>query len=754
MKRVVALLLSLLMIISLVGCGSSTKKVTLDFDAEKESCSPENWTLAKNDKYTLMYDETKGVADGKAFSDKTVQLVDNETGEIWSFSAGSDEGEAVDPITGMPLPKIPEPNSAIVLEYLNTDNNQTTEAFSFTDAVKNGRVCAYNIENGVKFEYYFDYYEIMIPISFVLREDSVAVTFNAAEMQEGTGYKAVSVRVAPFWCSVANDAEDAYLFHPSGSGAIIKPETLPDGITYEAPVFGRDYVMLKENESTETEDIRLPVYGAKQGNTGTCAIIESGEEACQIGAKVGYATMEYSSTYASFQIRDYTENLTQRMNSESVRENVYANGINPNTLTIGFYPLTGDKANYSGMAEIYRNYLKKNGVLKETVSDSPLNVTFIGGVMIDESFLGVPYKNLTAATTLKDAKSILDEIKKDTGANKMSAKLLGFGSTGIEDGDYAGGMTINKNLGSKKDLSSLSQFCGSNNVDLYYDFDLLKLKNESSGYSSFFDVAYSAVRKIATVYDFDVANRGYIRESAYNLLSRGLLKDGAGKVQKKISKWDLPGVSFETLTSMAYSDYSVKGNEYYGRGKTDEDVNEIIKMFKDSDYKIAAYEANSYAAVAADIIYDAPTNSSRELIFTADVPFYQMVFRGYVPMTGESVNMAVNYNTHILKTVESGSGLHYTVTNNYDNRFIDYQGYYFFGSEYASIKDTIKDTFANLKDYYAAIDGKEIKSHTILDNGLRETVFDGGTTVYVNYTEAELTTPDGQTVAAESFILK
>ena len=104
--------------------------------------------------------------------------------------------------------------------------------------------------------------------------------------------------------------------------------------------------------------------------------------------------------------------------------------------------------------------------------------------------------------------------------------------------------------------------------------------------------------------------------------------------------------------------------------------------------------------------------------------------------------------------VESGLGLHYTVIDTYDNDFINYQGYYFFGSEYDSVKDDIKNTYASLKDYYAAVNGQEILSHTVLANGLRETVFSGGTTVYVNYTEAELITPAGDKVAAESYILK
>ncbi len=752
MKRVFALILCLTMIFSLVGCGSDTEKTVAAFDTEIESCSPDEWEVS-NDNFTLVYDEiVREPGRLGEFVDKTVTLYNNETDESWSFAAVSEDDEdAVDPFTGMPLKRSSEASTALAIRYLDTDNNQDQNVtFSYNDANKNGRVCVYNVDNGFRFEYYFDAYEIMVPITFTLREDSVAISFDPSEIQEGDRYQLVDVRVAPFWCSAKNDDENSYLFFPSGSGAIIEPESLPQHIDYQAPVFGRDYVMLYENELTETEEVKIPVYGSKKGDLATCAIIEEGQGACSIGAKVGSQSAKFSTVYSIYQVRGYTENIAQEMNRGKTRMNVYSNYINPEKLTVGFYPLNGDKANYNGMAETYKNYLKNNGVILETKDDSPLNVTFIGGVVVNESFLGVPYKDLATATTLNQAQNILTEISKDTGA-KISAKLLGFGASGIETGPYAGGLKLNGNLGSKKDLSKLSEFCRSNNVDLYYDFDIIKLKTKSAGYSTFFDIAHTAVDKAGISYDYHPSTRGYINESKHYLLSRELLKDGAGKVLDTVNDWDLGGVSLETLSYMSYSDYSVDENTYYGRGKTIHDVNEIVKMFHDNDYKFAATSANAYAAVASDIVYDAPTNSSREHIFSYDVPFYQMVFKGYVPMTAQSMNMATNPNTHLLRTVESGSGLHYTVINTYDNEFIDYDGYYFFGSEYNSIKNDISSTYAKLKDYYEAINGQEIVSHTVLDNGLRETEFSGGAKVYVNYTEADLKLDD-TVVEAESFV--
>jgi hypothetical protein len=507
--------------------------------------------------------------------------------------------------------------------------------------------------------------------------------------------------------------------------------------------------MKKDNDENAKKEIRLPVYGAKNGDLGTVAIIESAPEAGLIGVKAGATSLKHSGVYAKFQIRGYSDNFTKRINNWTTRQQVYASSPVEVPFTVAFYPLTGDKANYNGMAEVYKNYLKSKGALAEKADESPLSVTFVGGVMVNKSFLGMPYKDLVAATTIKDAQAILAELSSKTGT-KISAKLLGFGTSGIEDGAYAGGMKIHKNLGTLKELSALNSFSKENNIDLYYDFDLIKLKGDSAGFSALFDTAYSAVLKIGEAYRYNVASRSYMSNTKYNLLTRQLLEKGANKVLKKVSKWDLTGISLETLTSVAYSDYSVNSTKYFDKGQMPEDVAKILGTVSEK-YKVAGWEANDYAAVLSDIIYDTPTTSSRERIFLCDVPFYQMIFKGHVAMNSESINLAYDANKHLLKSIEAGTGLSYTLISDYENEFIDCQGYYFFGSEYAGISDGIIKTVTGLKEFYAAINGVEIKSHTILDGGLREIVYANGVKVYVNYTDEAQTAPSGKTVEAAGY---
>lgn len=727
------------------------------FDPAQNKVLPDG-VVAENDKYQLKWTpELNGQKVG------FVDLIDKTTGQRWGASslmggtltttevdgkeivAVLDENGAV-----VDLPK-PEVCSALILSALDTNNNQPAPYFSMVSAVKNNYIVTEKITNGIKIKYYFNDVQIMIPVEYVLREDSMAVTVKPSEILEGSRFNAVSVKINPYWCGNDNDDENAYMFYPSGSGAIVSNETVSSaGTTLEEPVYGFDPAMVRYNLESTGKEIRMPVYGAKTGDTAICAIIEQTPESANIGTKVGATSTGKSSVYASYQLRGYSVNKAQSLNNGKYNIDVYSLSPCDKDMTIGFYPLQGDKANYSGMAETYKNYLKKSGKLGELTDDSPLNLTFVGGVMINKSFFGIPYTDLVAATTIGEAQTIIGDVKDGTGS-KISAKLVGFGTTGVELGGYAGGMKINKNLGKLKDLDALSKYCDGNNVDLYFDFDLMKLKSNSGGFSTTFDTAYNSVLKTAVAYKYNVATRAHIANTSYNLLTRPLLFKGAEKLMKKTAKWNLPGVSIGDLGCSAYSDYSTETTEYYVKGQMPEDVTKVAEMLSDK-YKVASADANDYAALVSDVVFNAPMVSSQYIIFEQDVPFYQMVFKGYVPLTGESANMAVNPNTHKLQTVESGVGLSYVVINKYYNEFIDYSGYYFYGSEYEGIKDDIKATYGELKDYYAAINGAEIVAHNILESGLRETVFSNGVKAYVNYTDAELTAPTGATVAADSYV--
>lgn len=727
------------LIFGLSACTKNNVWVNNRFDLEAFSEKLENdFLIAENKSYELVWQSISC----------SVALIEKSTNKRWGTTPVTD-GEPQFNALGMPIKKDPQLESAVIVKYINPDTNLEEQALSANSAVKEGRVKAKLIEKGVSVEYYFDDIEVMIPVSYVLREDSVEVSVNTENIQENSR-KVASISICPFWCSAQNDVDNSYLFYPSGSGALISNKSISQtGILYSSQVYGKDPVMTVNDLVVTDKAIRVPVYGAKSGDVASCAIIEESAESAIINAKVGSKATKHSAIYSEFLLRGYCPNLVNLVQGTDKQLNVYSSSMIKETIKIGFYPLTNQSANYSGMAAVYKDYLKKKGFFSSKSEESFLNITFLGGKMIDKSFLGIPYKELLEATTVLEAEEILKDIKKNI-KTSINVRLLGYGSKGVDNTDFVGNFTINNRLGSVSELNNLSKYCSKNNINLYFDFDLLKLKNANSGYNRFFDVAYSSLNKIANLYDYDTVTRSKIEESTYNLLSRELISDAYKKLDQKTEKWDIQGVSFSSLSSVAYSDYSVKNTvKYYSKASMGADVQKILKSASEK-FNIAGEDANDYAAVMADVIYNSPTYSSKEQIFEADIPFYQMVFKGYVDLAGEEMNISSNRDMSLLKSIESGCGLNYVLISNFHNEFMDYNGYEFFGSQYSDVKNSIFSDYDLLKDYYDNINGAEILSHKILENGLREVVYDNGITLFVNYTDKKQISSLGE-VLPENF---
>ena len=685
----------------------------------------DGYTVTENENYKMVW----------VSSNCSVALVDKNTG-IRYCTTPTKEGEPQFDELGMPIKKHPQLESAVIIEYVNNKNDLEEQSLSYTAAVSNGRVVASNIENGVIVDYYFDEAEIMVPVKYILRKDSLNVSVVTKDIQENDNLL-TAVSLLPFMCSVGNEMNDSYLLYPSGSGTLIYPKKISEtGVIYSSSVYGNDPVMEAEDKITTENSIRIPVFGSKTGNYGVCGIIENTSEAASIVANVGSTSIKYSGVYAKFQVRGYCSSTTRFMIGGYKTFNVYSKSMIDAEMSIGFYPLNGEEASYSRMANLYKNYLKKTYELARVDNESALNLTFIGGTMVDKSFLGIPYDDLFVTTSIKDVQKTLKEIVSQTEAS-INCRLIGFGNSGIDNKTFAGGFKLNKEFGSLDDLNELNEYCSKNNISLFYDFDLISLKKNSGGYNRYFDVAFNALDKIANVYEYNAATRSRIEDTTYNLLSRELLKDASQKLLKSVEDWNIGGVSLRTLSNTAYSDYSVDDTvKYYSQMNMGEDITEIFKELK-TKYDIAGEDANSYAAILSDVVFNTPTRSSMEQIFDDDIPFYQQVFKGYVQMSSQPINISSTPEKERLKAIECGISLDYLLINNFENELIDYNGYEFFGSKYSSVKADIFDSYNNTKEYYYAINNSEITSHEIISDNLRKTVFSNGTIVIVNYGDME-----------------
>lgn len=108
----------------------------------------------------------------------------------------------------------------------------------------------------------------MIPVDYILREDSLLATINPADIEESEN-QVTSVALAPFFCAAENDADNSWMLIPSGSGTLIYPKTLSQqGTNYSAQVYGEDASIEKWDMPSSEKSCGCPYTAQKRRNSG------------------------------------------------------------------------------------------------------------------------------------------------------------------------------------------------------------------------------------------------------------------------------------------------------------------------------------------------------------------------------------------------------------------------------------------------------------------------------------------------------
>lgn len=743
--RISAFLICVLLCLSAVGCGKgagSAKVAPLKF-GKVEKNNPESFVASENDNFSLKWDS----------KNKRVEFFDKLQNR--SFSYLPDEAMEVRyDADGYEIVNHPQIISPINITIFDKSKNIFDKIIGHNGSVKKNEFSVSKTNGGLSITFYFEKQQISVTVDYLLRNDSVLIKIDPKKIAEGKDYMLTSVSVAPFLCSVKNKTDNSYLFVPSGCGALVyADEEKADAIDVADEMYGIGSREPDESAiKTLTADLTMPVFGSKNGDKGMLAIIESASESTSLRINTGNSNIGYSAVYADFDVRSHTT-LYKNENWGSV--NKFSNEFTTNTLEIGYYPLYGEEADYVGMAKKYREYLIKNGMKKSSEEERMINLEILGGTKITESALGVPYDTVFATTTLSQSEKIITEIS-DLTKQKPLVQLCGFGESGLDIGKIAGNLKLNGGIGSKDDLQKFSKKCLDNNIGLYFDFDALQYKEDSS-LASFKNDSALAVndRNIRLKYYYswcgtvDSTGKGWNNSSNFTLIKRSLIPRILDKITESADKFGLKGISLSTFGSIAYSDNSEQ--KYYSKGQMPEQVSSQIKNIKAKGKKVLLSNANAYAVMAADYVLDTPSKSSQYDFMDEDVPFYQIVFRGTIPLASAPLAMSGDVDIATLKAIETGTGLTYAVSYNYTNKLIDNADVRYFGSDYSNAKSLIKNAANEHKDYFAAIKGAKITDHGIIAGNIVKTRFDNGVTVYVNYSDKDCETPSG-TVKAKSYI--
>ena len=587
---------------------------------------------------------------------------------------------------------------------------------SYAYCVMDSNVTTTKIKNGYRAEYYFSDIGTTIPVEIVLDKTGFSATIVGKDIKIGKKFRVVSISLLPGFMA-ADKEYSGYVFVPSGSGALIPLNaTKGDIATYSEMVYGDDTALKVEEYTSEGRDIKLPVYGIKCDDTAITAIITEGDATAKINAD--------SDSFSTSFTRVYSQYVTSVIDSTTLFESNYENQRiiygaedrkNLTDYSVKYVFLSGDNANYSGMAKVYRDYLK----LESKAEEPKLMLSLYGAAEKKSSFLGIPYTKQISLTSFDNAKSIASYFnKKDI---SVAIQYIGWNNSGIYNKKAANKYSPVSVLGGKKKLSSLISYLKDNGNDIYLDNDFMLIKKSGRGYSVYSDVCKSIFNTRTPIYRFMLSVYVPVNnENPSYLLTPENVESSANKFLKKY-KADA-GISLSGFGEKLYSAFSLD----VSRNDTLKTFEKILKKYH-SEQKTALNGANAYAIKYADTLYTVPTTSDANVLFSESVPFIQMVLHGSVSYSGE-------YGSSILDCIEYGANPYYYGISSDAGILMETSYNWLYGSTFDNWKKEAANIFKEYNAVYKKLYDKKIVSHQ-RENNVSKTTFEDGTVIYVNRNE-------------------
>nr|MDD6335115.1 DUF5696 domain-containing protein [bacterium] len=594
---------------------------------------------------------------------------------------------------------------------------------------------------GIRFEYYFPLKRIVVPIEMRLAEEGLRIVVPVNDISEDSDYDTLTeLDIAPYFGAGGVDT-DGYTLIPDGSGTIIEfnngKTTAPD---YSAPVYDQDKIFEVVRTTYGVETVRLPVFGQRHvdpetgADHGWVGIIEKAAGLGTITASVSGKLNSYNSAHVRFKVRlqdsySLTDTQGQVLSMVSAREEYLQGGA-----VQVLYKFLKDDTTYVGMAQSYRDYLmEKCGLEKpESFQDElPFYVELYGTVNKSVPVLGFQTKRNIPLTTYAEAREIVDEMI-DVGITQPVVRYMSW-TQNAQMGKVMSKVKPASALGGKRQLKKLINYFGENDIPFYPDFDVINVSKSGNGLNLGWHVAKAISGKPARqnvfLYSTLYVNKNY---PTWLLMSPRFMEGQLAKLQKSVTSYGMTGISLGALSNTLYSDGSTR--HYVTRDLSEEYYVNALQQMVDNNISLMGSASNGYFIGSASHIVDVPTTSSRYFITDYDVPFYQIVLRGYVQYSTLSLNLQSSQHTQFLKALESGSALKYTWIYREGSTLKETPLENLYSVQYKDWIDQAAAYYKEWCDVFADIGNSEIVAHQAYFGGhLTVTTFASGHSIYINY---------------------
>ena len=625
-------------------------------------------------------------------------------------------------------------SSLLTFRYSDRDSNAYKTQNSFAGSVRKGDYRAQTIENGVRFDFYFDNEGFLIPLEITLTETGIQATVPLKDIRERSDRILLTgVTVLPNF-GAARAEEEGYMLLPDGSGVLADFSTR--NFTYSQRIYGKDYAVITSTSSGSSQTVRMPIYGIKRENGAFLSVISSGAARAYVEASAPTTKSPYATVAARFVYREVMTVEVSQKTFESTQVNVFESApCSLDAFTVEY--LLCEEASYLSMADSYRQYLQAQGMEALSEPRDALYVDLIGGVECQQSVLGIPVNRVLPVTDYAAAAEILRQLQQ-SGVTGLQVSYRYWQQGGAE-GKLTTDLSAESALGGKRGLKQLLQYCQQEEIPLYLELNLTDMRKNQLGFYKTYAAAQSVRREPVIAYDYYLST--FQQKTDGNplyLLSPDRIPDAVEKAISKMDNWSVAGYNAGTLANKIYSDM---GTRSIDRGAAEAVMTAALSSLA-AESKLQLSAANAYAFPYADTITDVPLYTSGYLIETCSVPFYSMVMHGLAYMSSGDINGYLDAEDGLLRALEAGVGLKYAfgyenVAELSDTAIGEY-GYI----EADRWLDHAAQQYQALRQFLSAVSNRTMTVHTLITKDVRYSEFDNGMGVYVNYSNQDVTYGD------------
>lgn len=657
-----------------------------------------------------------------------------------AFPSGADD----DPIASGAVKN--DMHSLLSVSYIDEQDSE----FTVNSAVGSVRRQAYAVKklknaDGAVIEFTFprEKENFKVPLRVTLEEGALRCEVLFDQIEEYGTARVTGVTLLPYLLA-GNAQEAGYVLVPDGCGMAIAFDARVPG-SFSGRVYGDDAALTKRTQTGIQQTVALPVLGMVGDGRAALGIIEQADAFATIHAQAPQTDSAYASVACSFLYRQMDVSILADKEWNERDVTVVSERVTPVNPVVTYHFREGNAAQPAGLAAVYRQYLLDGGAIAPTARDgAPLcQFELFGAVKKAGSVLGIPVERTVSATTADDVAAMMAAFR-DKGITASTWTLHGFTTGGLY-GSVPGEAGIDGAVGGARAYQAMLAAAKDTGARVYLGADLQNLYRSSLRFSSLTAAVKQLGNDNATQYAFKRNLSSRDKSVSWQLLRPGRLAEAATVFLNGYASVKGAGVALLAAGDTLYSDFNKSA--YTDRGAAMQAMGGMVDALRAGAGSLLLTGGNAYALRGADGVVNAPSESSGYLYESFELPFYQLVFHGVLPLAAAPVNAMDGEGwERRLKNLETGMLPHYRLTHDSPAVYQDTRLNFLYNTTYTNWLDDCAAHYAR----YGAVQGKlqgEVAVDYRLVGAVRRVTYADGTVVYANYGDSDATV-DGVRVPA------